>query len=104
MPKNLRQLAGGSPRAARKISSFLDSDNQSKRLNLRHFQKSGREFTGFQKKCKAKFSGGEPESRVQSRIQLELYILGCAVRLRKAGVVGVFPLVVRPPSPPYCTL
>jgi hypothetical protein len=51
---------GNSPRAIRtlpkKISSFLDYDKVSKGLILRQFQKSGMEFTEFQKKCKAKFS------------------------------------------------
>ena len=35
--------------------NLLETNVASKRLILRHFQKSGREFTGFQKKCPAKF-------------------------------------------------
>jgi hypothetical protein len=45
------------------ISSFLDFDNSSKELILRRFQKSGRQFTGFQKICKAFFVGKGPVAR-----------------------------------------
>jgi hypothetical protein len=37
------------------ISSRSEAYAASKDLILRYFQKSGRQFTDFQKKCKAKF-------------------------------------------------
>jgi len=50
------RLAGGANAAQAQTSNPLDSDSDSKSLILRQFQKSGREFTGFQEKCKAKSS------------------------------------------------
>jgi hypothetical protein len=45
----------GAFKRALETSKLLDCDIASKHLILWQFQKSGTEFTGFQKKCKGKF-------------------------------------------------
>jgi hypothetical protein len=54
------------------MSSFLDFDNASKDLILRRFQKSGSEFTGFQKICKAFFEAKGPFARTLAPIPARL--------------------------------
>jgi hypothetical protein len=50
-------------RHAARNSNSLCFNNDSKGPILRRFQKSGREFNGFQKKCKAKSSARRAEKR-----------------------------------------
>ena len=51
------------------MSSFLDFYNASKDLILWQFQKSGRQFTDFQKNCKAFFEGKRPPAGSLDSIQ-----------------------------------
>lgn len=105
------QLAG--KRRLPETSSFLDTDSVSKSLILRRFQKSGREFTEFREKCKAKFSvppclGQSPapqKPRQQEESKAESFLLGTAPALPFCDPRGrTFAAALTPPAAQAFTL